>query len=342
MIISKILLPFGKLVPIQSPMKTKFYFLFFVTIIFLSNCSSKTNKQGATVLSHSDMITISGAYAMAPIMQVWMAEFQKSHPYVKFKMEPNGSGQGLKDLIAGKVDMAMVSEEIPKKMDSMIWIAPMARLAVVPVISAKNPYLKLILEKGISKENLAALFTGKSKLTWGELIGKSTKDQVNVYMRGDTSGATKTLAKYLSIESKEIQGTSVKGEVALINKVKSDPLSLSYCNFIYAFDPGKKEFLDDLKVVPVTLSGRDNPEGTQKIFDSYDHLQRAMWLGKYPSSLIRNLSLVSKGKPRTKEMVDFMYWIVTDGQRFVADNGYIELHSSEVQNLVNTMKAMLQ
>jgi phosphate transport system substrate-binding protein len=134
----------------------------------------------------------------------------------------------------------------------------------------------------------------------------------------------------------------VRGVGALINKVKSDPLSLSYCNFIYAFDPGKKEFLDDLKVVPVTLSGRDNPEGTQKIFDSYEHLQRAMWLGKYPSSLIRNLSLVSKGKPRTKEMVDFMYWIVTDGQRFIADNGYIELHSTEVQNLVNSMKALSQ
>jgi phosphate transport system substrate-binding protein len=323
-------------------MRTKFYFLWLVTIIFLTNCSSKTNKQGATVLSHSDMITISGSYAMAPIMQVWMAEFQKTHPYVKFKMNPNGSGQGLKDLIAGKADLSMVSEEIPKGMDSIVWIAPVARLGVVPVVSGKNPYLKNILEKGISKENLAALFSGKSKLTWSELVGKSAKDKVNVYMRGDTSGATKTLATYLSIESKEIQGFPVKGEIELINKVKSDPLSLSYCNFIYAFDPGKKEFLDDLKVVPVTLSGRDNPEGTQKIFDSFEHLQRAMWLGKYPSSLIRNLSLVSKGKPRTKEMVDFMYWIVTDGQRFIADNGYIELHSTEVQNLVNSMKALSQ
>jgi hypothetical protein len=41
-------------------------------------------------------------------------------------------------------------------------------------------------------------------------------------------------------------------------------------------------------------------------------------------------------------MVDFMYWIVTDGQRFVPENGYIELYSGEVQYLVNAMKALIQ
>lgn len=323
-------------------MKTKFYFLFGFIIILLTCCNSKTSKHNAVVLSHSNMITISGAYAMAPVMQVWMAEFQKSHPYVKFKLNVNGSGQGLRDLLAGKVDLAMISEKIPKGTDSLLWIAPVARLGVVPVISAKNPYVKAMMEKGITREILVDLFTGKNTRTWGKLAGKSGKEPINVYMRGDTSGVTATLAKYLSIDRKDIKGIPVKGEIELINQVKNDPLALSYCNFIYAFDPVKKEFLDDLKVVPINLTGKENPESNPKIFDTYEHLQRAMWLGKFPSSLIRNLYLVSKGKPRTREMVDFIYWIITDGQHFVPDNGYIELHSIEIQNLLNSMKAMTQ
>jgi phosphate transport system substrate-binding protein len=275
-------------------------------------------------------------------MQVWMDEFQKTHPYVKFKMNVNGSGQGLKDILAGSVDLAMISEEISKGNDSLLWIAPVARLGVVPVVSAKNPYLKEIIEKGITRDNLVDLFSGKKSKTWGELAGKSGKDLVKVYIRGDSSGATATLARYLWIERNEIKGTPVTGEKELINQVKNDPLSLSYCNFIYAFNPGKKEFLDDLKVVPINFSGKEKLEGNSKIFDTYDHLQRAMWLGRYPCSLIRNLYLVSKGKPRTREMVDFMYWIVTDGQRFVPENGYIELYSGEVQYLVNAMKALIQ
>ncbi len=321
-------------------MKTRFYCIFFIIVIFLAGCTSKTNKKEATVLSHSDLITISGAYAMGPIMQVWMDEFTKSHPYVKFKMDVNGSGQGLDGLIAGNVDLAMVSEDLPKMDDSMLWVTPVARLGVVTVISARNPRLQAIMEKGITREDLTGLFSGKNIKTWDELTGTKGNDPVKVYVRGDTSGATAVFARYLSLKEDGIKGIPVKGETELISKVESDPLAISYCNFIYAFNPSEKVFLNDLKVVPVLKSGKEKPEKTQKIFDTYEHLQRAMWLGEYPSSLIRNLNLVTKGKPRTKEMVDFIYWIITDGQRYVADNGYIELHSSDVADIVNTMKAM--
>jgi phosphate transport system substrate-binding protein len=324
-----------------TPMKTKFYFLIAGIILLFAACNSKTSKQTITVLSHSNQITISGANALAPIMQVWMAEYQKTHPYIKFKLTTNGSGEGLNELLAGKVDLAMISEEIPKKTDSIVWVAPVARLAVVPVMNAKNPFLKTIQENGMTKDNLIDLFTGKKQITWGELIGKPGKDKVTVYMRGDSSGASTTLANFLAINPKELKGITVNGEDELIKQVKKDQFALSYCNFIYVFDPVKKEFLSDLKVVPIILNEKEK-QGGQKIFDSYEHLQRAMWLGKYPSSLIRNLSLVSKGKPRTREMVDFIYWIVTDGQKFIPDNGYIELHSSDVQNLVTAMKAMVQ
>jgi phosphate transport system substrate-binding protein len=334
--------PFGLKELNPTPMKTKFYYIFVIVILVLGGCTSKTGRKEVTVLSHSDLITISGAYAMAPIMQVWMNEFQKLHPYVKFKMDVNGSGQGLDDLIAGKVDLAMISEEIPKDKASLLWISPVARLGIVPVMSGKNPYLKAIQEKGISKEKLVSLFSGKNTVTWGELAGTSAKDAVKVYMREDPSGATATLAGYLSVDAAQIHGIPVKGETELVNQVKNDPMALSYCNFIYAFDPARQVLLDDLKVIPINMTGKQKAEGNPKIFDTYEHLQRAMWLGKYPASLIRDLNLVSKGKPRTREMVDFIYWIITDGQRFIAGNGYIELHSSEVQNLVNTMKAMIQ
>jgi phosphate transport system substrate-binding protein len=322
-------------------MKTRSYFLLFVILIGLTFCTSKTSKKEVTILSHSDLITISGAYAMAPIMQVWMNEYQKSHPYVKFKLNVNGSGQGLDELLSGKTDLAMVSEELPKVKDTQLWIVPLARLAVVPVISAKNPYLKTIMAKGLSMDNLSDIFSGKNVKTWGDLAGTSGKDPVKVYIRGDASGATATLAKYLSVETRDIKGVQVTGETALLDQVKNDPFAMSYCNFIYAFDAGKKAFLADLKVVPIR-KGKEKQDDSQKTFDTYEHLQRAMWLGTYPSALIRDLNLVSKGKPRTREMVDFIYWIITDGQRLVADNGYIELHSAEVQSIGNSIKAMIQ
>ena len=334
--------PFAIIVLILTSMKTKIYFLIIAMASLFMGCTTKTSKQGASTLSHSNQITIVGAYAMAPIMKIWISEYQKSHPYVKFNLEPNGSGQGLQNVLDGKTDLAMISEEIPKEKASFLWIAPVARLGVVPVVSAKNPYLKEILATGMTKEVLTDLFSGKNTKTWGELVGKAAKDPVKVFIREDNAGATSTLARYLSIDRIQVKGSVVAGELELVNRVKNEPFALSYCNFIYAFDPYKKEFLDDLKVVPIDFPGKTNAESYGKMFDTYDHLQRAMWLGKFPSALLRNLYIVSKGNPRTREMVDFVYWIVTDGQKFIPENGYIELHSSEVQNIVDTMKAMIQ
>ncbi|MCX6245281.1 MAG: substrate-binding domain-containing protein [Bacteroidetes bacterium] len=322
-------------------MKTRLTFFILSLVFILAGCNSKTGKKETIVLSHSDIITISGAYALSPIVSIWIAEFQKTHPYVKFKLNPNGSGGGLKDILSGKVDLAMISEKLPKGSDTALWVVPVARVGVVPIISGKNPYLDQIMKKGMTKEILNGLFSGKTEKTWGDLYGRPGKDPVKLYKRGDTSGAATVFAKYLSLSRDQVKGTAVSGEHQLIAEVEKDPLALSYCNFIYAFDPATKKFLDDLKVLPIDFWGKGTFEGKDNIFGTYDHLQRAMWLGKYPNALIRDLSLVTKGKPRTKEMVEFLYWIVTDGQKFLADNGYTELHSSDIQSIATEMKAMI-
>jgi phosphate transport system substrate-binding protein len=318
-------------------MKTTFAFLF-VLMVFLSGCNTKSSRTETETLSHQNEISISGAYALAPLMQLWVDEFTKTHPFIKFKINPNGSDMGQREVLQGKVDLAMISNEIPKGIDTLLQIVPVARLGVVPVTSSKNPYLSAILNKGITRDELISLFTNENPKSWGELYGKSQKDPVKVYLRADSSGATRVFAKYLWIETNEIKGTGIQGELKLIEAIKKDPLSLGYCNFIYSLDSATKQFLKDIRVIPIDFNQNGMIDGKEKIFDNATQLQRAMWLGKFPCSLIRNLYLVTKGKPHTREVAEFLYWVITDGQKLVADNGYIELHSSEVQFLVNALK----
>ena len=94
-------------------MKTTLACLIVATVLFTA-CNTKSNRSDAEPLSHQSEITVSGAYALSPLMQLWVAEFSKTHPYVKFKILPNGSDQGQRDILLGKVDMAMISAEIPK------------------------------------------------------------------------------------------------------------------------------------------------------------------------------------------------------------------------------------
>jgi phosphate transport system substrate-binding protein len=52
--------------------------------------------------------------------------------------------------------------------------------------------------------------------------------------------------------------------------------------------------------------------------------------GKYPSPPARALNLVTKGKP-TGVVQAFLLWILTDGQQYVNEAGYIQLTPDQLE-----------
>lgn len=309
-------------------MKTLITALILLTLL-LPGCKQQTPRSTADLPSKNGPVKIAGAYALYPLMQLWIREFQKLHPDIKIEIQPIGSGRGLTELMRGNADLAMVSGDIPESRDTMIWIAPVARLATVIICNAENPYLKKIRAQGMNRDDLAAIFTNDNPKKWGDLFGKPGKDPIHIYIRSDSSGAADVLAKYLWIGPGDMKGTGVNGEDKLIEAVKKDPLALGYCNFIWAFDPATFRFADGFNIVPLDLNNNGKIDPKESFYDSVPRLQRAMWSGKFPCALTRSLSLASKGKPGTKEVVEFLKYILTDGQKLVANEGYIELHRSE-------------
>jgi phosphate transport system substrate-binding protein len=313
--------------------------LLVLPFVFLLTCCKQVSvHEERSLPNHPGPIKITGAFALFPLTQVWVKEFQKTHPYTKFDVQAIGSGRGLKEIIDGKTDLAMISSDLPSGVDTFLWVIPVARLACVPVISPKNPHLQDILKGGIKKDDLSGLFSGNNLKSWGELSGKAQQDKPHVYVRSDSSGATDVLARFLWLQTAEMKGTPVDGEEKMMEAIKNDPLALGYCNFIYAIDLNSNKFKDDLVILPFDLNQNGKLDIKENFYDSVSHLQRAMWLGKYPCALTRNLYLVSNGKPATKEVVEFLIWVLTEGQKLVPAQGYIELHSFEIPPRLYALK----
>ena len=57
-------------------------------------------------------LSISGAFALYPLMTRWAEEFQKVHPDVQFDISAGGAGKGMTDAVSGAVDIGMVSREV--------------------------------------------------------------------------------------------------------------------------------------------------------------------------------------------------------------------------------------
>jgi len=305
------------------------FFLLFC--LFLAGCKQSINQSRDALPTSTGSIKITGAYALFPLTLVWVKEFHKTHPNILIRVEANGSGGGMEDVLNDKTNLAMMSNDIPASLEAQLFITPVARLGVVVIVNKKNPYLEKILKQGITRDNLMALFANKNPKTWGELFETERKDPVKVYDRADSSGAKKILARYLWMQPGAIQGMAVYGEDKMVEAVKKDPLALGYCNFSATFDLKTKAFYTDFCILPLDINQNGTMDPKESYYDQVDHLQRAMWLGKYPCPLCRDLFYVSKGKPTTPEVIEYLKWVLTEGQKNVSSEGYVELHSSDIE-----------
>jgi phosphate transport system substrate-binding protein len=49
------------------------------------------------------------------------------------------------------------------------------------------------------------------------------------------------------------------------------------------------------------------------------------------------LHLVCQGKPEKKLVIEFMQWILTDGQQYVSESGYINLSPELIQQQLDKL-----
>jgi phosphate transport system substrate-binding protein len=299
-----------------------------MTIFLIVGCKSPNNDVvNAPVSKEPDHeLVISGAYALSPLMEIWASEFTKIHPSIHIKVLGNGSGAGLADMISGRNNIAMISRKLtPDEESKGFWFADVSREGVVPVISDKNPTLGLLLKQGIQRKTLSQLFSSENKTYWGTIVGSDNKSPVHIYTRADQSGAADIWAQYLDLKSDNLNGAKMVGDTGIIKALLKDPYGLSYCNAHYAYDTKADKQLDGLRVLPIDFNNNGKIDQKEDFFEKISKLHRAAYLGAYPTHLCRELTLVCKNKPTDKVIIEFVKWILTDGQEIAVKNGYCEI-----------------
>ena len=277
-------------------------------------------------------ITLSGAYALHPMVTRWAEEYQRLHPGVAFEISNGGAGRGMTDVLAGAVDLAMVSRRVtPEEQGQGAYAIPVVRDAVFPMINRRNPVAAEIAAQGLSPEVLSEIFISGEITTWGATVGRpDVADEIHVYTRLDSSGAAETWSLFLGGDSQsDLVGVGVSGEPALLQALIADPLGISYNNLGYAFNNASGEPVEGVVPAPVDLNGNgvaDDEEVAATMSTAADLIAT----GKYPAPPARDLNLVAKGRP-TGRTADFLLWVLTDGQEFVDQAGYVQLAPEQLE-----------
>jgi phosphate transport system substrate-binding protein len=271
-------------------------------------------------------ISLSGAFALYPMAVKWADEFKKLHPNVKIDLSAGGAGKGMTDVLNNMVDIGMVSREVyTDESKKGAYSFAVAKDAVVAVVNASNPAINDILTKGLKKDAAINIWiTGKYK-SWSQALVTKTKAPIHVYTRSDACGAAEVWAKYLGKKQEDLLGSGVFGDPGLALAVKKDVLGIGFNNIGYAYDSKTKKQLAGIKIVPLDLNNNGKIDPDENVYNTMDDIINAIATGKYPSPPARDLYFVTKGKPKNPVVAEFIKWVLTDGQKYVKESGYIKL-----------------
>ena len=317
-------------------------------------CGGNTSQPSGAPAPSGQRLEITGAGATFPnpIYSKWFSEYNKLHPEIAINYQSIGSGGGIRQVIAetvffGATDGPMTDEQL-KMAPGPIMHLPTVLGAVVPVYNAPEAGTELKFSGAV----LADIYLGKVKKWNDAAIAKLNPGvklpatDITVVHRSDGSGTTFIFVDYLSKVSPEFKskvgvntsvmwpvGVGGKGNEGVSGLVSQTPGSIGYVELIYALQ-NKLPFAamqnaggEFVKASPEAVTKAAAAAAANMPADFRVSITNAEGAGAYPISSFTWILLyeMPKDVARSKAMVDFMKWALTDGQKFATELGYAPL-----------------
>jgi phosphate transport system substrate-binding protein len=298
-----------------------------------TSCNSADRNTGRNSDDISGKITISGAFALYPMTVKWAQEFQRLHPKVTINISAGGAGKGMADALTKMVDLGMYSKEVsPEEKAKGAWYIAVSRDAVLPTINSSNPVIRELRANGFTKQKFFDIFISGKIKTWGEATGTSSNLKLESFTRSDACGAAEMWAKYLQGKKQEdLLGLGVNGDPGVADAIRKNKGGIGYNNLNFVYDMSTRKPYQGIDVIPLDMNGNGKIDPEENFYGTLDQVMNAIQNGVYPAPPARDLFLVSAGKPAGKTVLAFLKWILTDGQKYLSEAGYVPVSPEKLK-----------
>jgi phosphate transport system substrate-binding protein len=172
------------------------------------------------------LVTISGATASYPLVQLLAAKYVKTHhKKLKFKIAQGGAQIGINDVAAGHVTIADVSREPLPTDPAGLDFYPIAEYGICVITNTANPVGNL------TTAQLESIFTGTTpKLrTWTGVPGATQTGTIDVISRTSVAGVLSSFST-LMLEGKKVTtlASEESSEGLLKQQVENDPAGIGF------------------------------------------------------------------------------------------------------------------
>ena len=293
-----------------------------------------------------------GATFPAPLYKKWIEEYQKRRPEVMVSYDAVGSGEGVKEFMAGRVDFGASDAAM-----SDAQIAEVARgVQLVPAVAGSIVLAYNLEGLGgdlkLTREVYVDIFLGKIK-SWDDLRIKRINPELNLpksdialVVRQDSSGTTYAFTNHLSAISDEWRdrgpgvgalidwpgsAMAARGNEGVAGRIKISKGSIGYVEYGMARRTGLSmawlenkagQFIEPHGGTGLaTLLNTPLPENLRVFFPDPDGQD------SYPIVTYSWLLLYRQYDDAQKlgELKQFVRWCLTTGQEFNESLGFVRL-----------------
>ncbi|GEM_PF-17893 len=340
----------------------------------------KTGSFKPTPLSSAVTLNGAGATFPFPLIDKWRVEYGEINDKVSINYQSIGSGGGVKQFIAKTVDFGATDAPLTtdqfKAMNKPIHFPETIGAVTVtynlPGMDGKPIPSGLKLTPDI----ISDIFLGKLK-KWNDIRIATLNpeallpdEDIIVAHRSDGSGTTFVFTDYLSKVSKQWHdkvgtgkavewptGVGAAGNEGVAGVVRQTPYTVGYVELAYATQTGMSiaavqnkegEFvLPSLESTKIAAANAATALPKPDEDWSQVSIVNAVGKGSYPIASFTYLLLYTDfgeipnmNQERGQALVDFLYWAVTDGQKFADDLQYVPLPDEVVRMNMEVLKQL--
>lgn len=304
-------------------------------IILLLSCIAlgalmPLNTNGASLSSDiavSDSIRIWSSPELLSLTKTWVNGYKNANPDVQMNLQAHSFNSMHSEINSSDNVGILYQDEISDMGLEHSRRIIVAREILVPIMNANNPYKEEIFKQGVSSESFSKMYSLSGIKEWGSMINKDIKTPVILYKLKDSS-ANSSLEMFLKTDPENQYGVALEAK-DLIYKVQNNPYAIGFCRLSDITDVGKNEFKEGIIPIPIDINNNQKLDYIEKMYQNPGTLVRGAWIGKYPHALNRNIYAVIGNPTVNTAEIDFLEWMINDGQSSINALGFSGLIAGE-------------
>lgn len=198
--------------------------------------------------------------------------------------------------------------EFAKERYSTLHQSIIARDAIIAVTNTANPNIEQILGRGIKMESFE-----NGHFETNIIVSNKVIDQLNSRFKTN-----------IPLD----KGSEPLSESFSILEQNNEAIVICYFSDFKTYM--HKNQTASFSIVPIDRNNNAVIDPQEDFYGTYESIEHALWVGKYPRLLINNILLVIQEPQLSELSTSFVQWTLFNGQEILARNGYTNLKQHEL------------